>query len=69
MIDEKFHPWLIEINTNPCLELSCPVLLDVIPGMIENALRIGVDSVLPPPFSFTEKRARFSDNVLQENKF
>lgn len=26
MIDEAFRPWLIEINTNPCLETSCPVL-------------------------------------------
>ena len=22
MIDEAFRPWLIEINTNPCLETS-----------------------------------------------
>lgn len=53
MIDSDFHPWLIEINTNPCLELSCPVLMDVIPDMVENALKIGVDSVLPPPYSFS----------------
>lgn len=26
MIDEDFKPWLIEINTNPCLELSCSLL-------------------------------------------
>lgn len=26
MIDMDFKPWLIEINTNPCLEMSCPVL-------------------------------------------
>jgi hypothetical protein len=53
MIDSTFHPWLIEINTNPCLETSCPVLMDVIIGMLENALKIGVDSVLLPPYSFT----------------
>lgn len=52
MIDSNFHPWLIEINTNPCLELSCPVLVDIIPDMIENSLKIGVDSILPPPYSF-----------------
>ena len=31
MIDEDFHPWLIEINNNPCLETSCPLLADIIP--------------------------------------
>jgi tubulin monoglycylase TTLL3/8 len=53
MIDSDFNLWLIEINTNPCLELSCPVLMDTIPGMVENALKIAVDSVLAPPYSFT----------------
>ena len=23
MIDDNFVPWLIEINTNPCLETGC----------------------------------------------
>ena len=26
MIDADFHPWLIEINNNPCLEISCPFM-------------------------------------------
>lgn len=26
MIDYKFKPYLIEINANPCLEISCPLL-------------------------------------------
>lgn len=53
MIDAKFHPWLIEINTNPCLELNSPVLMEVIPKMVENALKIGLDTIFPPPQSFT----------------
>jgi hypothetical protein len=39
MIDEKFKPYLIEINTNPAIETTCPICLRVIPNMIENALR------------------------------
>lgn len=31
MVDEQFHPWLIEVNTNPCLELSSPYLAKLIP--------------------------------------
>lgn len=26
MIDHMFKPYLIEINANPCLEISCPLL-------------------------------------------
>lgn len=39
MIDEDFKPWLIEINTNPCLELACPLLARIIPSMLENAFK------------------------------
>lgn len=39
MIDDQYKPFLIEINTNPCLELSSPLLTRLIPAMIENALR------------------------------
>jgi tubulin polyglutamylase TTLL1 len=34
MIDEGLKPWLIEINTNPCLELSSPLLMKIIPELI-----------------------------------
>ena len=26
MIDANFKPWLIEVNTNPCLETNYPLL-------------------------------------------
>lgn len=44
MIDDEFRSYLIEVNTNPCLELSCPLLARLIPNMLENALKIGLDS-------------------------
>lgn len=34
IIDENFHTWLIEVNTNPCLEESSPLLAMLIPRMI-----------------------------------
>lgn len=34
MIDSNFKPWLIEINANPCLEMSCPLLSRIIPPLI-----------------------------------
>lgn len=39
MIDEEMHPWLIEVNTNPCLELTSPYLSRLIPAMIENSIK------------------------------
>lgn len=34
MIDEAYNVWLIECNSNPCLELSCPLLGKIIPKMV-----------------------------------
>ena len=34
IIDENFNTWLIEVNTNPCLEESSPLLAMLIPRMI-----------------------------------
>ena len=39
MIDEDMKPWLIEVNTNPCLELSSPYLARLIPAMLENTIK------------------------------
>ena len=49
MIDEDFNVWLIEVNTNPSLEMSCPLLARIIPNMIENAMKTAVDPIFPPP--------------------
>ena len=53
MIDDEFKPYLIEVNTNPCLELSSPLLARLIPTMLENAFKLSLDSVLLPPENFT----------------
>jgi len=39
MIDEDLNPWMIEVNTNPCFELSSPYLARLIPAMVENSLK------------------------------
>lgn len=66
MIDEDYKCWLIEVNTNPCIEVNCPVLAAVIPGMLDNALTIGLDSLVAPPLG---KPKISSENYLYENKF
>ena len=49
MIDEDMKPWLIEVNTNPCLEMGCPLLHKIIPTVIENTFKLCIDPLFPPP--------------------
>lgn len=67
MIDDDFKPWLIEVNTNPCLELSSPYLARLIPAMLENAIKIAVDPIFPPPPMPNSKKHMIPD--CMDNKF
>ena len=68
MIDENFKTYLIEVNTNPCLELSSPLLARLIPSMVENALRLAVDPLFPPPEHFSQRK-HVVHELCPENKF
>ena len=46
MIDRNFKVWLIEINTNPCLETSSPILMRLIPTIVENTFRYLLSNTL-----------------------
>lgn len=70
MIDLALKPWLIEINTNPCLELSSPLLNRLIPALVENTFRLCVDPLFPPPQDWpTGKKIFIGGNALEQNKF
>lgn len=43
ILDEDFNVWLIEINTNPCIEESSCILKIYLPRMIEDMLKLTVD--------------------------
>jgi hypothetical protein len=68
MFDDSFKTYLIEVNTNPCLELGCPLLARLIPNMVENALRITIDPLFPPPENFSQKKSIVND-ICPDNKF
>lgn len=68
MLDDDFKTYLIEVNTNPCLELSSPLLARLIPNMMENALRIVVDPLFQPVEGYSQKKALVHD-ICPENKF
>ena len=64
MLDHKLKPWIIEVNTNPCLELSSSYLSYLIPAMVENSFRIALDCNFPPNFGH---RSQF--DPLPENRY
>jgi hypothetical protein len=68
MIDDEFKLYLIEVNTNPCLELSAPLLARLIPNMLENAFKLAVDPLFPPPEGYSSKKA-FLGDPCPENHF
>jgi tubulin--tyrosine ligase len=39
MIDSSYQVYLIEVNSNPCLETNCPILSKLIPDFIEDTLQ------------------------------
>ena len=43
LIDEMYSPFLIEVNTNPGLEESSPLIAMLTPRMIDDALKLTID--------------------------
>ena len=54
MLDSDFNAFLIEINTNPGLEISSPWIQIVVPRMLDDALRLTLDKVFEPVYDFTK---------------
>ena len=48
MVDSAMRPWLIEVNTNPCLEESNQLLRYLIPRMLDDAFKLTLDVMFPP---------------------
>ena len=49
MIDENLQPWLIEVNTNPCIEETSKLLKMLLARMIDDAFRLTIDLAFPAP--------------------
>ena len=45
IIDNEFQPWILEINNNPGLVISSPVIQKIIPRMLDDAFRLTIDKV------------------------
>ena len=65
MLDSDFNVFLIEINTNPGLEISSPWIKIVVPRMLDDALRLTVDKLFEPIFDFNKN---YKGNYSEEQK-
>ena len=48
ILDADQEVWLIEVNTNPCIEESSPLLKMYIPRMLDDAFKLSLDILFPP---------------------
>ena len=51
IIDNDFRPWILEINNNPGLCISSPVIQKLIPRMLDDAFRLTIDKVFDTKYS------------------
>ena len=51
MMDDEKNVYLIEINTNPGLEISSEIIEKLVPRMIDDALRLTVDEIFETEYS------------------
>ena len=49
MVDKEYNPWVIEVNSNPCLELSSAVSWHILPYMLDDMFALTIDKNFPPP--------------------
>ena len=59
IIDSDFRPWILEINNNPGLGISSPVIQKLIPRMFDDALRLTLDKIFD---------TKYSNDCFDENK-
>ena len=51
MMDEDKNVYLIEINTNPGLEISSKLIESLVPRMIDDALRLTIDELFKTKYN------------------
>ena len=58
ILDNEFKLWILEINNNPGLGISSPLIEQLVPRMIDDAFRLTIDKVF---------NTRYSNECIDEN--
>ena len=69
ILDSNFQPYLLEINTNPGLEISSPLIEELLPRMIDDALKLTIDKEFTKSYKYAEEESIFpvADYSNKEN--
>lgn len=59
MFDCEINPFLIEVNTNPGLEISSPLISELVPRMIDDSLRLTIDEIFEPQYEWGDAKAPY----------
>jgi len=59
-MDALFNVFLLEVNTNPGLEISSPIISKLVPRMIDDSLRLTIDKIFETRYSFDPNKENLS---------
>jgi len=68
MLDSDLNCWLIEANTNPCLEESSKILETLLPRLIDDMFKLTIDKIFPTAFTHAaQAQGRKNDSGPNSN--
>ncbi|KAL4435557.1 hypothetical protein ABPG74_020333 [Tetrahymena malaccensis] len=67
IIDNNFNPWLIEVNTNPCIEQSSDMLSILLKRMLDDAFKLTLDQLFNPSVKQEESQYPVEGYSNKEN--
>ena len=68
ILDENYQPYLLEINTNPGLEISSPLIDELLPRMIDDALKLTIDKEFTKSMKYAEEESTFHVKGYDDKK-
>jgi len=68
IIDENYQPYLLEINTNPGLEISSPLIEELLPRMIDDALKLTIDKEYTKSYKYANEESKFPVTDYNNNE-
>ena len=57
ILDQNFQPYILEINSNPGMGISSPVIERLVPRMLDDAFRLTIDKIF---------ETKYDDSVINK---